>query len=94
MRKKSSNIAILMLLTFFLTSAALAQSRVISSEQLQRLMKGKTSVALIDVRMPEEYQVAHIPGAINIPADRMQADRDLLPRVKTTQLVMYCRGIG
>jgi len=94
MIKKSSNINILMLLTLFLTSAALAQSRVISSEQLQSLMKGKTSVALIDVRMPEEYQAAHIPGAINIPADRIQADRNLLPKDKTTQLVIYCRGVG
>jgi rhodanese-related sulfurtransferase len=94
MKKNSSNIMILMLLTLFLTSAALAQYLVISSEQVQSLMKGKKNVALIDVRMPEEYQTGHIPGAINIPADRMQEDRNLLPKDKSTQLVIYCRGVG
>ena len=94
MKKNSSNIMILMLLTLFLTSAALAQNLIISSEQVQSLMKGKKNVALIDVRMPEEYQAAHIPGAINIPADRMRVDRNLLPKDKTTQIIIYCRGIG
>jgi rhodanese-related sulfurtransferase len=94
MKKNISNITILMLLTLFLTSAALAQYLVISSEQVQSLMKGKKNVALIDVRMPEEYQAAHIPGAINIPADRMRSDRSLLPKDRTTQIIFYCRGVG
>jgi rhodanese-related sulfurtransferase len=94
MKKNISNIMILMLLTLFLTSAALAQYLVISSEQVQSLMKGKKNVALIDVRMPEEYQAAHIPGAINIPADRVRSDRNLLPKDRTTQIIFYCRGVG
>ena len=94
MKKNSSNIMILMLLTLFLTSAALAQNLIISSEQVQSLMKGKKNVALIDVRMPEEYQAGHIPGAINIPADRMRSDRNLLPKDRTTQIIFYCRGVG
>jgi rhodanese-related sulfurtransferase len=94
MKKNSSNIMILMLLTLFLTSAALAQYLIISSEQVQSLMKGKKNVALIDVRMPEEYQAGHIPGAINIPADRIRSDRNLLPKDRTTQIIFYCRGVG
>jgi len=94
MKKNSSNIMILMLLTLFLTSAALAQNLIISSEQVQSLMKGKKNVALIDVRMPEEYQAGHIPGSINIPADRMRSDRNLLPKDRTTQIIFYCRGVG
>lgn len=94
MKKNNSNIMLLMLFTLFLTSTALAQYSVISAEQLKSLMTGKKKVALIDVRMPEEYQAAHIPGAINIPADRMRADRNLLPGDKTTQLIIYCRGAG
>ena len=94
MNKNNSKIMILMLLTLFLSSAALAQHLVISSEQVLSLMTGKKNVALIDVRMPEEYQAAHIPGAINIPADRMRADQNLLPKDKSTQLIIYCRGVG
>jgi rhodanese-related sulfurtransferase len=94
MGKNTRNIMILMMLTLFLASAALAQHLIISSEQVQSLMTGKKHVALIDVRMPEEYRAAHIPGAVNIPADRMRQDRDLLPRDKTTQLIIYCRGVG
>jgi len=94
MKKNSSNIMILMLLTLFLTSVALAQYLIISSEQVHSLMIGKKNVALIDVRMPEEYQAGHIPGAINIPADRMRSDRNLLPKDGTTQIIFYCRGVG
>lgn len=94
MKKNSCNIMLLMLFTFFFASAALAQYSVVSAEQLKSLMTGKRKVALIDVRMPEEYQAGHIPGAVNIPADRMRADRNLLPRDKTTQLIIYCRGVG
>jgi rhodanese-related sulfurtransferase len=78
----------------FFTCAALAQYPVISSEQLRSLMEATKNVLLVDVRMPEEYQVAHIPGAINIPADRMRADRNLLPKDRTAQIVLYCRGAG
>jgi len=94
MRKYISNIMTLMLLPLLFATAALAQHHVISSEQVQSLMTGKKNVMLIDVRMPEEYQAAHIPGAINIPADRMRADRNLLPNDKSTQLIIYCRGVG
>ena len=94
MRKYVSNIMTLMLLPLLFATAALAQHLVINSEQLQILMTGKKNVMLIDVRMPEEYQAAHIPGAINIPADRMLADRNLLPNDKSTQLIIYCRGVG
>ena len=94
MKKNSSNIMILMLLMLFLASTALAQHLIVGSEQVQSLLAGKKKVALFDVRMPEEYQAAHIPGAINLPADRMRVDRNLLPKDKTTQIIIYCRGIG
>jgi rhodanese-related sulfurtransferase len=94
MNKNSSNIMVLTLLILFFPSTALAQYPVISSEQLQSLMEGTKNVLLVDVRMPEEYQAAHIPGAINIPADRMQVDRNLLPKNRTTRIIFYCRGVG
>lgn len=94
MKKNCSNIIILTLLMLFFASIALAQYPVISSEQLRSLMEGTKNVLLVDVRMTEEYQTVHIPGAINIPADRMRAERNLLPKDRTTQIVFYCRGVG
>lgn len=47
-------------------------------------------VTVIDVRPPEEYAQGHIPGAVNIPLDRLE-DRigELAPE---REVVAYCRG--
>lgn len=79
----------------FLTSTvAMAQYPVIDSEQLKSHLTGKKKVVLIDSRTPEEYQQAHIPGAIIIPADQMKMEATKLPRDKATPLIFYCRGLG
>jgi rhodanese-related sulfurtransferase len=57
-------------------------------------MAGKRKVVLIDTRTPEEYQAGHIPGAINIPAERMRAEAARLPKDKSTPVIFYCRGSG
>jgi rhodanese-related sulfurtransferase len=36
-----------------------------------RLEKDRDNVVLSDVRNPEEYQKEHIPGAINIPLEKL-----------------------
>ncbi len=94
MNKIFSIIMGLTLLALLLNPVALAQYLAIGAEQVQSWMDGKRDVALIDVRMPEEYQAGHIPGAINIPAERIRTDRNMLPKDKTAQLVFYCRGAG
>ena len=94
MKKKIHNIIMLMLLSLLQVSVAQAQYLIISAEQVQSLMTAKNNIALIDVRMFEEYQTGHIPGAINIPAERMLAERNMLPKDKATQLIFYCRGAG
>lgn len=88
------NIMILMLFTLLPTPAAPAQDLEINAEQVQTWMSGKKNAALIDVRTPEEYQAGHIPGAVNIPADRVLVDRHLLPKDRTTRIIFYCRGVG
>jgi rhodanese-related sulfurtransferase len=79
----------------FLTSTiAMAQYPVIDSEQLKSHLTRKKKVVLIDSRTPEEYQQAHIPGAIIIPADQMKMEQAKLPKDKATPLIFYCRGLG
>ena len=79
---------------FVVSSVAMAQYPVIDSEQLKSHLTGKKKVVLIDSRTPEEYQQAHIPGAIVIPAEQMKAEAARLPKDKATPLIFYCRGLG
>lgn len=58
------------------------------SELLRRLKAG--SVTLIDVRPPEEYEQAHLPGAVSVPLEKLKAFARAAPRRK--QVVAYCRG--
>jgi rhodanese-related sulfurtransferase len=84
------------LLCFILlfASTVLAQFPVVSTDDLKVWMRGKQKVVLIDSRLSEEYQQAHIPGAISIPAERMKVEAKKLPRDKATPLIFYCRGAG
>jgi ArsR family transcriptional regulator len=47
-------------------------------------------VTVIDVRPPEEYAQGHIPGALNIPLDRLESRLGELPPKR--EIVAYCRG--
>jgi len=48
------------------------------------------SVTLLDVRPREEFELGHLPGAINIPAEELEGRLDELPR--NAEIVAYCRG--
>lgn len=47
-------------------------------------------VVLIDVRPPEEFAAAHLPGAISIPLSQLDSAIASLP--KNVEIVAYCRG--
>ncbi len=77
-----------------LTSAAVAQSPVISAEQVQDLLLARSKALIIDVRSMEEYREGHIPGSINIPAELISSSRGRLPKDKNKTIIFYCRGAG
>ncbi len=86
----------LFLLGFMLFTAtvAMAQYPVIDANQLKTWLTGKKKVVLVDSRTHEEYIQAHIPGAINIPAENMKMNEAKLPKDKSTTIIFYCRGLG
>lgn len=57
-------------------------------ELLKRVRRGE--VIVVDVRPVEEYQAAHIPGALSIPVADLKARLKELP--KNREIVAYCRG--
>ena len=54
----------------------------------------KKGVMIIDSRpAARQYDLAHIPGAINIPDSQFDKQVDKLPADKTTLLLFYCGGL-
>jgi rhodanese-related sulfurtransferase/DNA-binding transcriptional ArsR family regulator len=59
-----------------------------ADEVLARARKGLVTV--LDVRPPEEYAAGHLPGAINVPVERLEDYLGRLP--KKREVIAYCRG--
>lgn len=57
-------------------------------ELLERAKKGLVTV--LDVRPPEEFAAGHLPGAINVPLEKLESYLSKLPKRK--EVVAYCRG--
>ena len=57
-------------------------------EVLARLKSGLVTV--LDVRPAEEFAAGHLPGAINVPADKLETYLAKLPKRK--EVIAYCRG--
>ena len=60
----------------------------VSSEKAAQLMEDYDDEIVLDVRTPEEYAEAHIPGAINVPNEEPIAE---LPD-KDQIILVYCRS--
>jgi rhodanese-related sulfurtransferase len=59
-----------------------------ATELMERL--SEEGVIVLDVRPEEEYHAGHIPGAISVPIDALEAALQTLPRDR--EIVAYCRG--
>lgn len=57
-------------------------------ELLERAKKGLVTV--LDVRPAEEFAAGHLPGAINVPLEKLESHLSKLPKRK--EVVAYCRG--
>ncbi|MCZ2525019.1 ArsR/SmtB family transcription factor [Streptomyces sp. NPDC059506] len=62
--------------------------RLTREELLERLRAG--TVTVVDVRPAEEYAAGHIPGAVSVPLDELEARLAGLP--DGGEIVAYCRG--
>ncbi|MBE5905444.1 MAG: rhodanese-like domain-containing protein [Lachnospiraceae bacterium] len=68
------------------------EPQTITAQEALEYMRSNREYALVDVRMPEEYSMGHIPGAINIPLETIVTEKLAeLPNLNQVILV-YCHG--
>ena len=75
------------------STAAETEYRVIATDGLKAIIDEKKDFVLVDTRTPEEFQEAHIKGAISIPEKMFEEKLSLLPSGKNSLVVLYCNGV-
>jgi rhodanese-related sulfurtransferase len=64
--------------------------RTISTNDLKGKLDRNESIKLVETLAPERYREAHLPGALNIPPDKIkELAPQLLPN-KNAEIVTYC----
>ena len=62
----------------------------ISTKDLKRKLDRNESIKVVETLAPERYREAHLPGALNIPPERIkELAPQLLPN-KDVEIVTYC----
>jgi rhodanese-related sulfurtransferase len=62
----------------------------ISTKDLKGKLDRSENIKVVETLAPERYREAHIPGALNIPPDKI---KELAPQVlpnKDAEIVTYC----
>ncbi|MCL7488817.1 MAG: rhodanese-like domain-containing protein [Desulfobulbaceae bacterium] len=83
----------LMLLLLTASAEVWAQDiRDLTTAELKQKIDAREKMLIIDARTSQEYGLAHLPGAINIPPQQFNSISESLPEDKAFPLVFYCRG--
>jgi rhodanese-related sulfurtransferase len=64
----------------------------ITRDELKAKMDGGERFRLVETLAPTAYEHAHLPGAINLPPDRV---RELAPQLlpdKQEEIIVYCQS--
>ena len=62
----------------------------ISTKDLKAKLDRKQKISVVETLAPERFREAHIPGALNIPPERI---KELAPQLlpdKNAEIVTYC----
>ncbi|MCP5017017.1 MAG: rhodanese-like domain-containing protein [Ketobacter sp.] len=79
-------------LFFLLASVAGAEYQgELTQKQAQERMTAGT-ITTIDVRSAGEYSNGHVPGAINIPHDKISNQLEQIKHLKDKPVLLYCRS--
>jgi len=61
------------------------------AQEIQEMAEGQ-EVLLIDVREPSEFAEGHIPGAINVPLDRLVDEIGSIAHGFNQEILIICRS--
>ncbi|MEM9271454.1 MAG: rhodanese-like domain-containing protein [Cyanobacteria bacterium P01_F01_bin.143] len=93
-RKFSLLIAIFFSLQIIACNEASIDVSLISQAELIRQIETEQSFLILDVRSKKEYEIGHIPGAINIDFKELNNRIEEINSFRNSQVVVYCeRGI-
>ena len=59
---------------------------------LERMSSGSAELVVLDVRTAQEFEQGHVPGAINISHDELEARLPELAADRDKDVVVYCRS--
>lgn len=76
------------------SNACCAKVNTISQAELVRRIEADHTHLVLDVRNPGEYKKGHIPGAINIPHDRLDSRLVEIGAHRNKEIVLYCGSGG
>jgi len=63
---------------------------IISRSDLRERIDNDSDLKLIEVLSKESYRESHLPGAVNIPGDRIRDTIDKVVRDRSDPVVVYC----
>lgn len=63
----------------------------ISAQEAKEMMD-QGNVSIVDVRTPQEYSEGHIPGAVNVPNEKIEKTEPEQLKDKDAVLLVYCRS--
>ena len=62
----------------------------VSTKDLKAKIDGNQNITVVETLAPDRYREAHIPGALNIPPERIkELASQLLPN-KNAEIITYC----
>jgi len=62
----------------------------ISTKDLKAKLDRKENIRVVETLAPERYREAHIPGALNIPPDKIKELAPQLLPSRDAEIVTYC----
>ena len=64
----------------------------ITAQEAKEIMDTQDGYIILDVRNPDEFEASHIPGAVLLPLDEVEAKAHTLLPDKNQLLLVYCRS--
>lgn len=61
----------------------------VTPERLKKEMDGQTPVTVVDLQSADKYDHAHIPGAVNLPMEKFEAEYADVLKDKDAAIVLY-----